>query len=56
MFTKSLIALSAALIVVTMMASAASAQSRGQAAQVLPFTPAEQVWFDTAEGHDRLPR
>ncbi len=54
MFSKSLIALSAALIVVTSLASAANAQ-RAPRQSMPAFSEAEQNWFDIAEGRERLP-
>ena len=46
MFTKTLLAITAALVVATSMVSTANAQ-RGQ-----PFAQAEQNWFDNATGRD----
>jgi hypothetical protein len=55
MFTKTIIALTAALVVTTSLVSVADAQRapRQQAAQ--PFTEAERNWFQTPEGPERLP-
>ena len=46
MFTKTLFAITAALVVATSVVSTANAQ-RGH-----PLTQAEQNWFDTATGRD----
>ena len=47
MFTKTLLAITAALVVATSIVSTANAQRNVQ-----PFTQAEQNWFDTATGRD----
>ena len=53
MFTKTLIALTAALVVTTSLASVANAQrAPRQQHAVQPFTDAERNWFDTATGRD----
>ena len=54
MFTKTIIALTAALVVTTSLASAANAQraTRQQHQAVQPFTDAERNWFDIAMGRD----
>jgi hypothetical protein len=54
MFTKTMIALTAALVVTTSLASVANAQRapRQQHQAVQPFTDAERNWFDTATGRD----
>jgi hypothetical protein len=54
MFTKTLLALTAALVVTTSLASAANAQRvpRPEHQAVQPFTDAERNWFDTATGRD----
>lgn len=51
MFTKTILALTAALVVATSFASVAEAQRRQQpAAQTI--SEAEQNWFDLATGRD----
>jgi len=53
MFTKTIIALTAALVVSTSLASVANAQRAPRQHQaVQPFTDAERNWFDTATGRD----
>jgi len=54
MFTKTILALTAALVVTTSLASVANAQraTRQQHQAVQPFTDAERNWFDTATGRD----
>ena len=53
MFTKTIIALCAAVTVATSFASVADAQTR----RVQPFTEAERLWFSIPEGRDdHLPR
>jgi hypothetical protein len=51
MFTKTLMALTAALVVATSFASVAHAQ-RAQGQAVQPFTEAERNWFAIPEGRD----
>ena len=51
MLAKTVIALTAAIVVTTSLASVANAQRTVQ-----PFTAAEQNWFDIAEQPERLPR
>jgi hypothetical protein len=53
MFTKTIIAATAALVVATSFASVANAQRAPRQHQaVQPFTDAERNWFDTATGRD----
>jgi hypothetical protein len=55
MFTKTLVALTAALVVTTSVANAQRAPRQHHAVQ--PFTDAERNWFDTATGReDGMPR
>jgi hypothetical protein len=54
MLTKTIIALTFAVVATTSLVSAANAQRAQQGVQ--PFTAAEQNWFDTAEGPERFPR
>jgi hypothetical protein len=58
MFTKTLVALTAALVVTTSLASVANAQRAPRQHQaVQPFTEAERNWFETAEGRENgMPR
>jgi hypothetical protein len=58
MFTKTLVALTAALVVTTSLASVANAQRAPRQHQaVQPFTDAERNWFEAAEGRDSgMPR
>ena len=48
MITKTLFAITTALVVATSIMSTANAQQR----PVQPFTQAEQIWFDLATGRD----
>ena len=52
MFRKSLIALSAALVVATTLVSAADAQTAQNG--VRPFTAAEKLWFQIPEAPERM--
>jgi hypothetical protein len=53
MFTKTIIALTAALVVATSFASVANAQRAARQQQsVQPFTEAERNWFQIPEGRD----
>jgi hypothetical protein len=56
MFTKALIAATAALVVTTSLVSVADAQRAPRQQQtVQPFTDAERNWFAIPEGRERLP-
>jgi hypothetical protein len=56
MFTKTLLALTAALVVATSFVSVADAAQRAPRQQaVQPFTEAERNWFLIPEGPERLP-
>jgi hypothetical protein len=52
MFTKTLIALAATLVVATSFASVADAQRAPRQQAVQPFTDAERNWFAIPEGRD----
>jgi hypothetical protein len=53
MITKTLIALTAALVVTTSLVSVADAQRAPRQQQtVQPFTDAERNWFEIPEGRD----
>jgi hypothetical protein len=53
MITKTILAATAALVVVTSFASVADAQRAPRQQQaVQPFTDAERNWFETATGRD----
>ena len=53
MFAKTMIALTAALVVTTSFASVADAQRAPRQHQaVQPFTDAERNWFEIPEGRD----
>jgi hypothetical protein len=53
MFTKIIIALTAALVITTSLVSVADAQRASRQHQaVQPFTDAERNWFDAATGRD----
>jgi hypothetical protein len=53
MITKTIIALTAALVVATSFASVAEAQRAPRQQQaVQPFTDAERNWFEIPEGRD----
>jgi len=54
MFKKSLIALSGALVVGTMLVSAVDAQTAQRGKNVQPFTAAEKLWFQIPEAPERL--
>jgi hypothetical protein len=58
MFTKTVIALTAALVVTTAFVSAADAQraQRQQNQTVQPFTDEERNWFEIPQGRDLSPR
>ena len=58
MFTKTIIALTAALVLTTSLASVADAQRASRPHQaVQPFTDAERNWFEIPEGRDSgMPR
>jgi hypothetical protein len=58
MFTKTVIALTAALVVTTSFASVADAQRapRQQKQVVQPFTEEERNWFEIPQGRDLSPR
>jgi hypothetical protein len=59
MFAKTVIALTAALVVTTAFVSAADAQRRPQRQQsqtVPPFTDEERNWFEIPQGRDLSPR
>jgi hypothetical protein len=55
MFTKTMIALTAALVVATSLVSVAEAQRAPRQQAVQPFTDAERNWFQIPEGPERLP-
>lgn len=56
MFTKTMIALTAAFVVATSLVSVAEAQRAPRQQQaVQPFTEAERNWFQISEGPERLP-
>ncbi|MCC6889358.1 MAG: hypothetical protein IT536_12560 [Hyphomicrobiales bacterium] len=55
MISKTILVLSAALVAVTTLVSSADAQ-RASGPAAMPFTQAEQNWFDIAEGPERLPK
>jgi hypothetical protein len=55
MFTKTLIALTAAVVVSTALASVAEAQRAPRPQVVQPFTDAERNWFEIPEQRERLP-
>jgi hypothetical protein len=55
MFAKTLIALTAALVVTTSLVSVADAQRAPRQQAVQPFTDAERNWFAIPEGRERLP-
>jgi hypothetical protein len=55
MLTKTVIALSAAIVVVTSLVSAADAQ-RAPRQAVYVFTDAERNWFEIPEAPERLPK
>jgi hypothetical protein len=53
MFTKTIVAATAALVLATSFASVANAQRAPRQQQaVQPFTDAERNWFDLATGRD----
>jgi len=54
MIAKTLIALTAAIVVTTSLVSGADAQ-RASGQQVQPFTAAERNWFAIPEQPERLP-
>ena len=54
MLKKSLITLSAALVVATALVSAANAQTSQRANGVRPFTAAEKLWFQIPEAPERM--
>ena len=57
MFTKTIIALTASLVVTTSLVSVADAQRRPrQEVTVQPFTDAERNWFEIPQGRDLSPR
>jgi hypothetical protein len=55
MFTKTVIAFTAALVLTTSLASVADAQRSPRQQAVQPFTEAERNWFQIPEGPERLP-
>ncbi len=55
MFTKTIIALTAVLVVTTSLVSVADAQRAPRQQAVQPFTEAERNWFQIPEGPERLP-
>jgi hypothetical protein len=55
MFTKTMIALTAALVVATSLVSVAEAQRAPRQKAVQSFTDAERNWFQIPEGPERLP-
>ena len=55
MFTKTITALIAALVVTTSLVSVADAQRAPRQQAVQPFTEAERNWFQIPEGPERLP-
>jgi hypothetical protein len=55
MFTKTLIAFTAAVVVSTALASVAEAQRAPRQQAVQPFTEAERNWFEIPEQRERLP-
>ena len=52
MITKTILAATAALVLVTSFASVADAQRAPRQQQVLPFTDAERNWFEIPQGRD----
>ena len=52
MFTKTLLVLTAALVVTTWSVANAQRAPRQEHQAVQPFTNAERNWFDTATGRD----
>ena len=56
MIAKTLIALTAALVVTTSLASVADAQRAPRPNAGAPFTEAERNWFEIPEAPERLPR
>jgi hypothetical protein len=55
MFAKTLIALTAALVVTTSLVSVADAQRAPRQQAVQAFSDAERNWFEIPEGRERLP-
>ena len=55
MFTKTIIALTAALVVTTSLVPVADAQRAPRQQATQPFTEAERNWFQIPEGPERLP-
>jgi hypothetical protein len=55
MLTKTIIALTTALVVTTSLVSVADAQRAPRQQAVQPFTEAERNWFQIPEGPERLP-
>jgi hypothetical protein len=56
MFGKTLIALTAALVVATSLVSVADAQRAPRPNAGQPFSEAERNWFEIPEQPERLPR
>lgn len=56
MISKTLIALTAALVVATSLVSVADAQRAPRPNAGMPFTEAERNWFEIPEQPERLPR
>ena len=56
MINKTLIALTAALVVATSLVSVADAQRTPRPNAGQPFTEAERNWFEIPEQPERLPR
>lgn len=56
MISKTLIALTAALVVATSLVSVADAQRAPRPNAGQPFTEAERNWFEIPEAPERLPR
>jgi len=56
MIAKTLIALTAALVVTASLASVADAQRAPRPNAGAPFTEAERNWFEIPEAPERLPR
>jgi hypothetical protein len=54
MLKKSLVALSAALVVATTLVSTANAQTSQGGNAVRPFTAAEKLWFSIPEAPERM--
>ena len=55
MFTKTILALTAIIVVTTSLVSVADAQRAPRQKAVQSFTDAERNWFQIPEGPERLP-